>query len=238
MAIICRDAGLLFIMAPRTACTAVGKALLESLNGEYLPDSDILNSRGDFVVQRKHCTLNQLIENNVLSKYERSKLIAFSTVRNPYDSLVSLYHKLSVGYQPFLKDKSSWVYKVPGYVETMKFCKDHSFIEYIDRTFPDVHVLKKCIRPYHLIRKITGRKPKPENSYLQGIDVTMRFEYIQDDFDKVLALVGVDKPIKIQEINITRDRAGKSYKDYYDEKTVNKIAFYFEGILENYGYTY
>src|SRR5215468_1500064 len=44
MAIICRQYGLLFIMTPRTACTAVGDLLCTHYGGEFIPAEDILDS--------------------------------------------------------------------------------------------------------------------------------------------------------------------------------------------------
>ena len=88
MAIICTSYGLLFIMTPRKACTATGKLLLEKLDGEWIPKEDFTSSIDNSRVPRKHSTLNQLLENKLLTREESKKLLSFTTVRNPFDSPV------------------------------------------------------------------------------------------------------------------------------------------------------
>ena len=91
MAIICRQHGLLFIMTPRTACTAVGDLLCTHYGGEFIPSEDILDSHGFIAVQKKHSTLPELIKHKVLAPKEAKSLLKIAAVRNPFDSLVSLY---------------------------------------------------------------------------------------------------------------------------------------------------
>ena len=91
MAIICRKFNLLFIMTPRTACTAIGEFLCEHYSGEFLPAEDILDSRGFISVQKKHSTLAELLAHKLLTAREAKSLLKVAAVRNPFDSLVSLY---------------------------------------------------------------------------------------------------------------------------------------------------
>ncbi len=57
MAIICRKYNLLFIMNPRTACNAVGKALINELSGEYIPATEIKDENGVMIIGCYYCTL-------------------------------------------------------------------------------------------------------------------------------------------------------------------------------------
>jgi hypothetical protein len=109
MAIICRKYGLLFIMTPRTACTAIGELLCKHYGGEFLPPQDILNGNGGIAVQKKHSTLAELIRNDILTPEEADSLLKVAAVRNPFDTLVSLYFKQRYKYQPLLADRRAGV---------------------------------------------------------------------------------------------------------------------------------
>src|SRR5438477_4408881 len=100
MAIICRKYNLLFIMTPRTACTAIGELLCERFGGEFLPSEDILDSNRQITVQKKHSTLEELIKHKLLSAAQAKSLLKVAAVRNPLYSLVSLYFKQRLKYQP------------------------------------------------------------------------------------------------------------------------------------------
>ena len=80
MSTICRPYNLLYIMTPQTACTAVGKLLLNEYDGEYIPEEDILDATCIFKVQQKHCTLSQLIDNKILSDKDNLALTKFTAV--------------------------------------------------------------------------------------------------------------------------------------------------------------
>src|SRR5438132_6403465 len=133
MAIICRQYGLLFIMTPRTACTAVGDLLCTHYGGEFIPSEDILDSHGFIAVQKKHSTLPELIKHKVLAPEEAKSLLKIAAVRNPFDSLVSLYFKQRLKYQPLLADSSSWVHRHPRYAENMRYAQTHSFNAWVFR---------------------------------------------------------------------------------------------------------
>src|SRR5689334_20628322 len=85
MAVICREHKLLFIMTPRTACTAVADLLLTHYGGEYLPAHDVLDSRGRISLQKKHSTLSDLLTNGLLTMKDADGLLKFAAVRNPFD---------------------------------------------------------------------------------------------------------------------------------------------------------
>src|ERR1043166_3849265 len=125
MAIICREYGLLFIMTPRTACTAVGELLCNHYRGEFLPSEDILDEQGFIAVQKKHSTLTELIRHKILSPAAANSLLKIAAVRNPFDSLVSLYFKQRLKYQPLLADPTSWVNRSLGYASQMRYAQSH-----------------------------------------------------------------------------------------------------------------
>ena len=147
MAIICRQHGLLFIMTPRTACTAVGDLLCTHYGGEFIPSEDILDSHGFIAVQKKHSTLPELIKHKVLAPKEAKSLLKIAAVRNPFDSLVSLYFKQRLKYQPLLGDPSSWVNRSVKYADHMRYAQAHSFNEWVFKVS-----YRKLIKSLHVRR--------------------------------------------------------------------------------------
>jgi hypothetical protein len=224
MAILCPKYKLLFIMTPRTACTAIGDLLIDTLGGEYLPTADILDQRGAMVVSRKHSTLPDLLAHGCLSADQRRQLLVFSCVRNPFDSLVSLYVKKAVTYQYLLNDPSAFIHRVPGYVQDMEWCRSHSFDEWIvTRYAPSI------------FDRILGRKRRPMfQRYTEGVDVVMRFERLQADFDSVLAQVGLP-PIGIPTTNRTPERE-VDYRRYYTPRSRRIVEYLSREDCERYGY--
>jgi hypothetical protein len=225
MAIICRNYKLLFIMSPRTACTAIGEVLCKQFGGEYLPNDDIIDNKGFIRIQKKHSTLKELIKNNMLSQEEASSLLKFTCVRNPFDSLVSLYIKKKYKYDPLLLDQSSWVYRLPGYVEDMEFCKNHSF---------DSWILKNCSKK--LIKRLIGFKPSLYHYYTDGVDIVMRYENLDKDFQNVLEKVGIKYKVKIPSVNKTNERTNSDYCSYYSLLSKMIVKFAFSDDFKSYGY--
>ena len=143
-------------------------------------------------------------------------------------SLVSLYTKQKISYQPLLSDPNSWIYKIPGYVETMKFCQSHSFDEWVIERY------KPGFRQYMLGR---GRKSLYSN-FTKGVDLVMRFEDIQNDFQKVLKLADVPLDLSIPVFNKTSERSYEGYRSYYTKKTRSIVEYVFQDELIQYEYSF
>lgn len=241
MAIICREHRLLFLMAPRTGCTAVGSVLLKELGGEWIPAEDILDGNGQFLVQKKHSTLKQLLEFKLISRQECEELTTFTAVRNPFDSLVSLYFKMHRGYQDELNDPDSWVYKVPGYADGLKATRELTFDQWLNRGFPDLpfYLENRAVNAVRRsLKSLLGRESPAEDPFLQGVDFVMKFENLQADFTRVLKSAGVPNPPVIPRINVTGARSEKDYRALYTPKTRRKVEVYKEGVLRKFGYTF
>lgn len=107
-----------FILNPRTGCTATGNLLIEKYAGRWLLKDSIYDSDGMIVVPQKHSTLDVLLKNGVIESRMLSSYCVFSTIRNPFDSLVSLWVKKRGSYAELAKkDKSFFGYKKRGYME-------------------------------------------------------------------------------------------------------------------------
>jgi hypothetical protein len=217
----------LFIQAPRTGCTAIAKLLFERFGGEQLPSEDILNDDGTFKVPRKHCTLAQVVDARLIDEREANTLCTFTSVRNPFDSLASMYVKKREKYQPLLADKASWIHRVPGYVDDMEFCRTHTFEEWLNRHY----AVSRADR-------WLGRRQRSLSAkYTRGVKCVLRFERLQQDFEQVMRSVGIREDVKIPKFNATPTRKA-SYQSYYTPTARKLVEYVFKPDLERYGYSF
>jgi len=227
MAIICRKYNLLFIMTPRTACTAIGELLCHSYGGEFIPSHDILDSRGLILVDKKHSTLSDLIKHKLLTTEEANSLLKVAAVRNPFDSLVSLYFKQRSKYQPLLGDPASWVNRLPGYARNMRYARAHSFNRWVLRTS-----YRK------LIKRLLGFRPSMFAEHTRGVDIVMRYENIEADLDAVFRKAGMGSGAKIPAVNRTSERPDSDYKSFYSRVAELAVTIAYSRDLEMYGYKF
>jgi hypothetical protein len=227
MAIICRKYNLLFIMTPRTACTAIGQLLCEHYGGEFLPTDDILDSKGITVVQKKHCTLSELLEHKLLTAEEAKSMLKVAAVRNPFDSLVSFYFKQRLKYQPLLADSTSWVNRSPTYAENMNYAQQHSFNRW---------VLKVCYRK--LIKSVLGGESSMFPGHTRGMNVVLRYENLQTDLKRAFAAVGIPWIADIPVVNRTEERDARDYPRYYSLLARLAVGRAFADDLKTYGYKF
>jgi len=227
MAIICRQYGLLFIMTPRTACTAIGQLLCKHYGGEFLPPEDILNGHGGIAVQKKHSTLAELIRNDILTPEEAGSLLKVATVRNPFDTLVSLYFKQRFKYQPLLADPNSWVNRSPTYARNMRYARTHSFHAW---------VIRKCA--IQIAKRFRGDPPSMFHNYTDGVDVAMRYESIHHDIRDVFARAGIPTDTPIPTVNQTNERPDRDYRAFYSRGSILAVRAAFSDDIQRYGYSF
>jgi hypothetical protein len=227
MAVVCRELGLLFIMTPRTACTAIGDLLLTHYGGEYLPSDDIYYPDGRIRIQKKHSTLPDLIRGGILTAEEARGLLKCATVRNPFDSLVSLYLKQRSKYQPLLKDPTSWVNRSPAYAANMRYASTHSFKQW---------VFRKCRK--QLLKRVLGVPPSMFADYTHRTDVVMRYENIAQELDALLRKVGVPIAEQLPVVNRTEERNSAAYRAWYSRESVTAVRLAFSQDFQRYGYRF
>ena len=73
--------------------------------------------------------------------------------------------------------------------------------------------------------------------YTAGMDVVMRFETLQRDFDAVLEKAGVPFKINIPVINKTEERSA-DYRAYYTERSRRIVTYIFRHELKEYDYEF
>ncbi len=214
-------------MTPRTACTAIGELLCERFGGEFIPSDDILDSRGLILVDKKHSTLSDLLKHKILTPEEAKSLLKVAAVRNPFDSLVSLYFKQRSKYQPLLGDSASWVNRLPGYAKNMRYARAHSFNRW---------VLKVSYRK--LIKRLLGFPHSMFADHTRGVDVVMRYESIEADLSEVFRKAGMGSKADIPVVNRTDERVNWDYRSFYSRVAELAVTLAYSGDLQMYGYRF
>lgn len=214
-------------MTPRTACTAVGELLCEHYGGEFLPAEDILDSRGFISVQRKHSTLSELLAYNLLTAREAKSLLKVAAVRNPFDSLVSLYFKQRLKYQPLLADPTSWVHRSPGYVQSMRYAQRDSF---------NTWVFRVCYRK--IIKRFLGLRASMFIDYTNGTDEIIRFESMVGDLKNAFSRAGITWKADIPSVNRTDERTDCNYRSFYSRPAAFAVAAAYSYDLRTFGYQF
>ena len=99
----------LFILNPRTASGALARALSSATDARPFPEAPVLDASGRIAVAAKHGTIRQIREAGLLDDRALAGLFKLVVVRNPYDSLVSLWTKLACNpeYHALLGDPES-----------------------------------------------------------------------------------------------------------------------------------
>lgn len=227
MAIVCPDYNLLFIMTPRTACTAIGQLLCDHYGGEFLPSEDVLDAHGNISIQKKHTTLAELIGHGFIGTEKAKSMLKIAAVRNPFDTLVSLYFKQRFKYVPLLSDPGSWVNRMPHYARNMKFAQAHSFGAWIFRG---------CYKK--LIKRMYGSRPSMFDDYTKDADVILRYESIEEELRDAFNQRGIPWKADIPKINRTDEREIRDYRTCYSNLTMTLVRLAYASDLENYGYSF
>jgi sulfotransferase famil protein len=235
MPILSRSRRFLFLMAPQTACTAVGEGvLIPLLGGRYFPERPILDDAGSIVVGAKHATLQELRRHGLLSEEEAARLFKFTTVRNPFDSLVTQYVRLRTKWKDLIDDPESFVNRKPRMRERIRIASEiPTLSEWVDYRL-------RVRGPRQRLRRPLSRYRRPRHMYrryLDGADFVMRYERLQEDLNQVLETLGVAERLEIPRINVTETRTS-DYRSYYTPRARAIVERVYAPDLERFGYAF
>lgn len=210
MAILCREARLLFIRNPRTGSTALARLLREKYGGEGVP---VIEKFGGPWYHR-HASLKQVLASGVIAPDAVGDYLKFSTVRNPFDSIASYYQKrVDAGrsgedIEPLKKTN-------PRIYEEIVFARDHGFDEFVER------YITRDNRP-HL--RMGG----------EGLDHVLRFERLNEDFAEMMHRHGRPVLGSIPQYNATVGK--RHYTDYYSDWSRSRIEEVYGRVMKRRGY--
>jgi len=224
LAIISYKKRFIYLLNPRTASTATGQALRKATEAYFVPARDIEDKQGKIVVPRKHTTIKQLREHEIVPEETLQAFFKFVTVRNPFDSLVSAWSKKVHDYSHLLDDPDSWVHKSPNYAEGLRRAVGSTFAEWIAEQYD--HKFK------------SGRGASMNRNFIRDVDHVLRYETLEEDFREVAGHLDMGADIEIPRSNVTKGRRQKDYRSYYDEKTREIVASVFREEIDTLGYEF
>jgi hypothetical protein len=65
----------------------------------------------------------------------------------------------------------------------------------------------------------------------------LRYETLQDDFDRVLTEVGLE-PVTIGRFNVSHKREGRHYREMYTFELIHLVQHHFGHVIQELGYSY
>lgn len=235
MALLARELGILFIMAPHTGSTAIGTVLLDEFGAEYLPQRELTDASGK-TIPRKHTTLPQLTRSGILDKAfddpaERERLVIVSTIRNPFDSNVSSWHRW------YRKLDPEHVEFNPSFSERAKGSarKPPTEIEEARADFEDWLVAR--YQPTRWMRLRGQYKRAYTFRWTVGSTVVLQHEKLQAGFDDLLRSVGVAERYEIPQVNVVK-KPGRRYQDWYTPRSRAIVEGAFAEDIAEFGYDF
>lgn len=197
----------LFIEVPHTASTAISRELVEQYNGSP--------------IRHKHATYREFLQT---ATPEEKKYFIFGGVRNPLDMLVSVYFKLKTNHRGHYTDEKYWM-ENGGHVSALAR-RQYRFIKETNCNFSGFFT------HFYNIPFDSWGSPRPGD-----FNYVIRFEYLQEDFAKLLELLGIRQVRPLPLVNKTSDR-DKDYRTYYSTEAIKKARWVLGPYMDTWGYNF
>ena len=224
---ICRKYQCLFVHIPKVAGQSVEQFFMNRLGLDWDADRDevLLGDNEDRTrgtQKLAHLSASEYVDGGFISQDEYERLFKFSFVRDPFQRLVSEYRYRNYFHHRSFRDFVLNKLPQPGWDDKYR------------------HVMPQ----YEMLHDKEGRLL---------VDFVGRFESLQNDFDKVCKELGIEdsalphrNPSNKKSRNLKRRarnflfRNGegnkKSYREFYDEETLEAVSRYYRKDIETFGY--
>ena len=224
---ICRKYQCLFVHIPKVAGQSVEQFFMNRLGLDWDADrNEVLlgdnEDRTRGTQKLAHLSASEYVDDGFISKDEYDRLFKFSFVRDPFQRLVSEYRYRNYFHHRSFRDFVLNKLPQPGWDDKYR------------------HVMPQ----YEMLHDREGRLL---------VDFVGRFESLQNDFDRVCDKLGIEdsalphrNPSNKKSRNLKRRarnflfRNGegnkKSYREFYDEETLDAVSRYYRKDIETFGY--
>lgn len=219
-----------FIELPRTGSTAVEKELIATYGGVR--------------ILKKHSTYEDFLK---FASDQQRGYFAFSSIRNPLDDAVSRYMKIKTDHNKRYSDpvrrkvrvgnRGSATFKESGLSARGVKPESRSLIERVEnRHFKwiqgrDASFAEYFLRFYHLPHDTWARLSHHD------LDFLIRFESLEEDFEKALQLIGLEKMRPLPVKNPTSGKR-RSFEDFYTPETHDRAVRVFGPYMRTWGYDF
>jgi len=248
MAIICREHRLLFIMVPGTGCSAVANALVRQVAGQWLPESDLVVGTRK-VLNRKHNSIDDLLRFELITPGELHNHLTFATIRNPFDSLVTQYERLTGEWmERYITER--WIPYMSGeppelVAQLMQRKRDDiaearrlGFEGWLRRLLQTRTLLARASAWAKGVRRRrrVGRRIYLPYPMIDGVRELIRYERLEDDLNRLLRQAGVNRVVEVPRMNVTPGK--RPYTEYYSERSRRLVEARLGKELQRFGYRF
>jgi hypothetical protein len=195
----------LYIQIPHTASSAIGRELCDMYDG-----SKILKKHSQYYEFKKQATEKE------------KKYFVFANVRNPLDEAVSMYFKLKTNHKGNYTNPKLLL--MHGGRLPKRTLRKYNFIQ---RTNADFSTYFKKFPNYPRTGMIRSTR--------QACDFIIHFENLQDDFSKVLKLIGIEQKRPLPHINPTKSK-DQDYLFYFNKDIIDKAKKIYGPFMKKWGY--
>lgn len=199
----------IFVQLPRSASTSIGRELCEQYDGHKIK------------ILPKHSLYSRFLR---IANAEEKNYFVFSSIRNPLDVVVSIYTQFKDDNWGVYNDPRKWR-KNGGWVSDYQL-RQFNFVNNNKADFPTF--FKKYYKLTYENRSGVDHK---------YYDFVIRFENLQDDFSKVLELIGIETKRPLPNVNKTKNK-DKSFWDYYTPEIRSDAKAIFGCFMKRWGYDF
>jgi len=196
----------LFIEMYNTGSTSISNELCEFYDGRR--------------ILRKHSRYHEFLKT---ATEEQKRYFVFSGIRNPMDTVISVYSKFANNHKGKYTDPQQWR-KNGGYVKDKRL-ELFSDIKKAQLTFQE-YFLKYYKVPYDKWSRLDHEK----FSYI------IRYENIQNDFRTVLLKLNIEPVRDLPTLNKTEGK--EDYTNYYTPDIQKRAVFVFGPFMDKWGYSF
>jgi len=196
----------LFIEMYNTGSTSISNELCEFYDGRR--------------ILRKHSRYHEFLKT---ATEEQKKYFVFSGIRNPMDTVISVYSKFANNHKGKYTDPQQWR-KNGGYVKDKRL-QLFSDIKNAQLTFQE-YFLKYYKVPYDRWSRLDHEK----------FNYIIRYENIQNDFRAVLQKLNIEPLRDLPTLNKTEGK--QDYTNYYTPEIQKRAVFVFGPFMDKWGYSF
>ncbi len=222
--IVSHEHKFVYFIVPKVACSSIKTALLPLFDSdvseeELVREDGIPEAHRLFKASPHAINKRRLLRG--IKKEHYAGYFKFAFVRNPWDRLLSCYlQKIAPGGQGLNR------YDYGG-VELRYGMSFAEFVEAVDQ-IPDEEA---------------DRHFRSQHVTVCGLDDTImadfvgRFENLEEDFARVVRKIGAPY-LKLPHLLPSPSRGGRSYRDFYDDETADRVGERFRKDAEIFGYSF
>ena len=196
----------LFIEMYNTGSTSISNELCELYDGKR--------------ILRKHSRYHEFLE---IATEEQKKYFVFSGIRNPMDSIVTVYSKLAGDHKGKFSSAKDGVKDAPF----VKEGRLNLYKDVVDNNLSFKDFFKKYYKlPYDKWSRLDHSK----------FDYLIHYENIQEDFQTVLKKLKIQPKRELPRLNRTEGK--KHFEEYYTPDIRKRAIFVFAPFMARWGYSF